>query len=175
MLRILQVIANNLGRGPATVRLPGSVPSPPGFRGRVILDPTRCVACGVCAYVCVSGAITGTNEDKAYAWQYEPGRCTFCARCVDHCTGRALSMESEPAPVYSRPGELNVLQRVPFPLCRSCGAPTRPLTEEFLTRAFDRVEEPVRELLSLCERCKRRRLQRNMLAAAAEDGKEQTQ
>lgn len=175
MLRILQVIANNLGRGPATVRLPGSVPSPAGFRGRVILDPARCLACGVCAYVCVSDAISGTNEEKGYAWKYEPGRCTFCARCLDHCTGHALSMDPKPAPVYAKPGELDVLHRVPFPVCRQCGAPTRPLTEELLRRAFDQVEEGVRELLSLCERCRRRRLQRNMFAAAAGDGKEQTQ
>ena len=172
MLRILRVIADNLERAPVTVRLPGSVPVPSGFRGRVILDPTRCLACGVCAYVCVSNAITGANEDKAYAWGYEPGRCTFCARCVDHCTGSALTMESIPVPVYSRLGELAMQQHVPFPACPGCGAPTRPLTEELLRRGFEYVEEDTRKLLRLCERCRRRRLQRNLIAAACEDSKE---
>ncbi len=62
MLGILKVIAGNAASAPATVRLPEHVPAPARFRGRVAIDPARCVACGTCAYVCVSDAITGRDE-----------------------------------------------------------------------------------------------------------------
>ena len=166
MLRILQVIAGNAAAAPATVRLPGTVPTPARFRGRVVLDPARCVACGTCAYVCVSGAVTGGDAGGGYAWAYEPGRCAFCARCLDHCIGGALSMEERAAPAYERPGELRLEVTVPFPRCVSCGAPTRPAPEVFLARAFPRVGPQTRELARRCERCRRREAQRGIAAAA---------
>lgn len=166
MLRILQVIAGNAASAPATVRLPDHVPAPARFRGRVLLEPARCVACGTCAYVCVSNAITGAELGAAYGWTYEPGRCAFCARCVDHCVGGALSMEEAAAPVYTRPGELRVEVRVPFPACVSCGAPTRPVTEALLRRAYAQVGGEARELARRCERCRRREVQRALGAGA---------
>ena len=169
MQQILRIISANLTKGPATVRLPESVPSPPGYRGQVVLDSTHCLACGICAYVCVSDAITGADEGSGYAWTYEPGRCTFCARCLDHCPGRALSMSPEPLPPYVRLGELGVRRLVAFPVCPDCGVPVRPATDELISRAFDHIKEDTRSLVRLCERCRRRRLQRSLFIAAAED------
>jgi formate hydrogenlyase subunit 6/NADH:ubiquinone oxidoreductase subunit I len=172
VLRILQVIAGNLARRPVTVPLPDAVPTPPGFRGRVVLDPARCLACGMCAYVCVSDAIVAADEAQGFGWAYEPGRCAFCARCEERCPGRALSMEPRPAPSYLRPGELAVRHRVPFPACPECGAAARPATEELLRLAFDHVTDETRELVRLCERCRRRRLQRSLAVALGTDPKE---
>jgi len=166
VFRILQVIRDNLAQGPATVRLPGSVPTTSGFRGRVVLDPARCIACGMCAYVCVSDAISGVNEEQAYGWGYDPGRCSFCARCLERCPGHALTMTPEPVPTYARQGELAAHQRVPFPPCAQCSAPVRPATEELLRLAFGHVTEELRELAHLCERCRRKRLQRSLAAGA---------
>ena len=165
MLRILRVINDNVARGPATVRLPASVPSPPGYRGRVVLDPARCLACGVCVYVCVTGAITGSEDSTACTWAYEPGRCTFCGRCLERCPGAALTMAAEPLPAYSRLGELGVRHLVPFPVCPDCGIPVRPVTEELIRHAFEQIKEDTRELMRRCERCRRRRFQRSLLAA----------
>jgi Fe-S-cluster-containing hydrogenase component 2 len=176
VLRILQVIAGNAASPPATVRLPGAVPVPPGFRGRVVLDARACLACGTCAYVCVSGAITGAEVEGGYGWAYEPGRCAFCARCLDHCIGGALSMERAAAPAYTRPGELRSEVRVPFPPCPACGALTRPATEAFLARAFAQVGPETRALARRCERCRRREVQRGVAAGvlgqAGRDGGE---
>jgi formate hydrogenlyase subunit 6/NADH:ubiquinone oxidoreductase subunit I len=172
VFRILQVIAENLSRAPATVRLPGAVPTPPGFHGRVLFEPSRCFGCGMCAYVCVSDAILARDREGGFAWEYEPGRCAFCARCVERCPGRALSMDGQPAPAYVRPGELAVRHQVPFPKCPDCGATTRPATEELLKLAFDDVTAETRELVRRCEKCRRRRLQRTLAAVAGEDPKE---
>jgi formate hydrogenlyase subunit 6/NADH:ubiquinone oxidoreductase subunit I len=164
MFRILAVIAGNVFQSPRTIRLPGSVPCPSEFRGAVMLDPALCLACGICSYVCVSEAITGAEQDKNYIWTYEPGRCTFCARCVDRCPGHALSMSAEPVPVYFKPGDLGILRLVPLPTCPHCGAPSRPVSEALLARAYDEVNQDIRQLARLCERC-RQHLQRKQFAA----------
>jgi formate hydrogenlyase subunit 6/NADH:ubiquinone oxidoreductase subunit I len=174
VFRILQVIRDNLSRPPATVRLPGAVPTPAGFHGPVLHDPSRCVACGLCAYVCVSDAILAGDRDGGFAWEYDPGRCAFCARCVERCPGHALRMDGRPAPAYTRPGELAVRHQVPFPSCPDCGAAARPATEELLKLAFDDVTTETRELLRRCERCRRRRVQRSLAAVAGEAPKEGT-
>jgi formate hydrogenlyase subunit 6/NADH:ubiquinone oxidoreductase subunit I len=168
VLRILNVIGKNVQEGPVAVKLPDSVPCPEGYRGGVAIDPAQCLACGTCAYVCVSNAITGGDEGANYIWTYEPGRCTFCARCVDHCPGNALSMEAKPVPSYFNFGELGVRQSVPLPLCVQCGAPVRPTTERFLNRAFSDVTQHIRESVQLCERCRRYRLQKNLFLSGTE-------
>lgn len=170
MFRILQVIGGNVVIPPATVRLPEAVPTPDRFRGLVTMDGSRCLACGVCAYVCVSNAITGAEVAGGYAWAYEPGQCAFCARCVDYCPGRALAMEGSAAPAYARPGELRREVRVAFPACPDCGNPRRPATDELLGRAFGQVSAEVRELALRCERCRRRMLQRSLARGAGLGG-----
>jgi hypothetical protein len=164
VLRILRVMNHNVAEGPVTVRLPASVSSPSGYRGSVALDPSRCLACRVCAYVCVSAAITAAEDGTAYAWAYEPARCTFCARCLERCPGAALTMAAEPLPPYLQVGQLAVRHQVPFPACPDCGTPTRPVTQELMHRAFAQVKEDAQELLRRCERCRRRRLQQSLLA-----------
>lgn len=174
MLKILKMIAGNMATDKATVRLPGSVPTPALFRGAVTMDPEKCIGCGMCSYVCVSNAITGAEQDKSYAWTYEPGRCTFCARCVDRCPAYALSMNSDQMPCYAHPGELNTEHLVQFRPCLECGAPVRFASDDILDRAFDHVKDETRELVRLCERCRRRRLQRNLIASAFVDNKKET-
>jgi hypothetical protein len=45
-------------------------------------------------------------------------------------------------------------------------------SEDFLKRAFDHVKDETRELVRLCERCRRRRLQRNLMPSVFFDNKE---
>jgi formate hydrogenlyase subunit 6 len=174
MLKILKLIAGNIAANVATIRLPGSVPTPALFRGAVTLNTEKCLGCGMCSYVCVSNAITGSEQAKAYAWAYEPGRCTFCARCVDRCPGHALSMDSNQVQCYEHPGELAAQHLVQFRSCAECGNPVRFASDELLERAFEHVKEETRELLRLCERCRRRRLQRHMMPGVFFDIKEKT-
>lgn len=175
MLKILRIIAANLTGPRATVPLPGSVPAPPAFRGAVTMNPEKCIGCGMCSYVCVSNAITGSDQGKTYAWAYDPGRCTFCARCFDRCPVHAIGMEPEALLSYERQGERNVVHTVQFKECPECGEPVRNASEEFLRQAFDHIKDETYELVRLCERCRRRRLQRSLIASAFEDNKEKAQ
>jgi formate hydrogenlyase subunit 6/NADH:ubiquinone oxidoreductase subunit I len=169
VLRILSVIANNFRHEPATVRLPETLPAPEGFRGAVVMDTSRCLACGMCSYVCISDAIQGAQQADGYEWRYKPGRCTFCGRCAERCPGHALTMDPKPVPAYSKSGELDVVHRVAFTKCPECGAPTRPVTEELISRAFAHANDEVRQLVHLCERCRRRRLQSRMKVTPEEE------
>ena len=162
MLRTIELIGGNLLSKRATVRLPDRVPPPAHFRGEVILQPANCLGCGMCAYVCVSNAITGTQQPESFAWSFEPSQCTFCARCVERCPGQALSMTPDTMKTYTRRGELRVEHVVAFPQCPECGGIVRPAAERLMRMAFDDMVDDARRLL-LCERCKRKHIQQNML------------
>ena len=163
-MKILKVIAENLGSKPAAVPLPESVPTPAGFHGRVLLDPGSCIGCGMCAYVCVSNAIVGKDQGGTYLWQYDAAACAFCGRCVERCPARALSQAAEPTPCYDRPGGLVVRHVVAFAPCLDCGEPTRQPTPGLLETAYPQMTEEQRDLLRRCERCRRKRLVRRMAA-----------
>jgi hypothetical protein len=77
-------------------------------------------------------------------------------------------------PAYERPGELSVCHLVPFPACPECGAPVRPVTPDLLARAFEHATEETEQRLRLCERCRRRQLQRGMVPASFERPEERS-
>jgi len=160
MLGILKILTGNLVQGPATLRFPEQAPVPPGLRGLVRMQPERCLACGMCAYVCVSAAVSGADRVTEYEWHYDPGKCTFCARCADRCPGRAIALEEAPPPSYRASGELAVTLRVPYPACPQCGKPASNFTEEWLGQAFRQVGGETREVLRLCPACRRKRTQK---------------
>lgn len=162
-MNIFQILAENLRRGPVTLRLPARVAPPDDFRGAVHLEPERCVGCATCAYVCTSGAIEVTGYDGGYEWAYEPGRCTFCGRCVPSCPTQALAMASERPPVHSHPAELQQVHRLDYPLCPECGRPAQPVNDLVLARAFVEISEEVRAWSRLCERCRGRHHQPALL------------
>jgi formate hydrogenlyase subunit 6/NADH:ubiquinone oxidoreductase subunit I len=127
----------------------------------------------MCAYVCVSESVTGASDETQYHWRYEPGRCTFCARCVDRCPADALSMSAESPPVYSRPGELDTRHAVPFPPCKVCGKPTRPTPETMKGWVAENIQDEAQHLYGLCDRCRRLHYQTAMKSMMSGTPKEE--
>jgi formate hydrogenlyase subunit 6/NADH:ubiquinone oxidoreductase subunit I len=158
-VNIWTIIRGNARKAPQTLRYPDRPQPADRFRGLVTIDASKCLTCGICDYVCVSGAITVTRHTLDCDWRYDPGRCTFCGRCVDHCPGEALGHDPERAPAYAVHGALDTAARVSYPPCPVCGRPSLPFDERLLARAHEQVTDELRERARLCDRCRIRRSQ----------------
>jgi ferredoxin len=174
-MNIFQLIANNLGSGPITLRFPKRVPTPERLRGRVQLNPDRCIGCATCAYVCASSAIEVRDDVIACEWEYDAARCAFCGRCADLCPTHALAMEAGRPPVYRQRGALRVAHRITYPRCTECGQPATPVSDLILARAYDEISAAVREWSGLCARCRQRRdrlvlVETALTARSSQDG-----
>lgn len=108
-MNILRLVLQNLRQGTASYRLPHTHECTSNqYRGLIQNNPDGCVGCGACAYVCPTAAIVVGKTPANYTWSYEPGKCTFCGRCIDRCKPGSLSMESKLPPLYAKAGELDV-------------------------------------------------------------------
>jgi len=154
-VNVIRLLLDNLRQGPATVRLPENVPTGPGYRG-LVTHENGCIGCGICAYVCAPGAIEIRRDLASYDWIYEPGKCTFCARCMLDCPVHALTMSAGSPPPYSRPGELRAAVTLPYPVCPVCGRPALPSSELVLDRVFGTATDDIREWSALCTDCRRK-------------------
>ncbi|MFU0826206.1 MAG: NAD(P)H-quinone oxidoreductase subunit I [Lachnoclostridium sp.] len=66
-------------------------------RGRVEIDISKCIYCGLCQRRCPTGAI---KVDKAAAtWSIDRLKCIQCNYCNEVCPKKCLSMDNE----YTKP------------------------------------------------------------------------
>ena len=169
-MNILKLILGNTGNRVVTNRFPERVPPPPDFRGPVQIDTSKCIGCGICAYVCTDGSIKMIDHSTGYEWHYDPGLCTFCERCVYFCPVDALSMQREAAPSYTRREDVKQVHTMEYPLCPECGRPTFPVSEQLMANIFGKMTDDMRNWIRLCDRCRRRSYQR-ILKDSFKEGK----
>lgn len=153
---IFNLITNNLVQKAHTRRPAAQVPVPEGFRGELIHDAGRCVACGTCAYVCSPSAIDyDRSQSGSVTWEYQLLKCTFCGRCVDYCPTHALSFKRSPAEPLHTPSLTQ--HTIAYQHCPRCGEPVIPLPQVVLEERYGgTVPEGIAELNKLCERCRKR-------------------
>lgn len=85
-------VAKSLFEKPNTRRYPDvAVSLPEGFRGRQVLDPERCISCGLCSRDCPSGAIKMTEFGTRILPVFLLDRCVFCYQCAESCPRNAIS------------------------------------------------------------------------------------
>jgi formate hydrogenlyase subunit 6/NADH:ubiquinone oxidoreductase subunit I len=75
------------------VKINPPIPTPPGFRGKIIYDKEKCIGCKLCKNVCPCGAIQYKEKDKKI--KIYLSRCCFCSQCNDVCPTKCLSMSDE--------------------------------------------------------------------------------
>ena len=155
-MNIFNILKGNISGGPETMPFPARKVPAAAYRGPVCIDPAKCLACGICDYVCVSRAITVTPAEGGCEWTYDPGRCTYCGRCADHCPGGAITQQADRGDAYSGSGAQHVAVAVEYPECPECGGPATPFSEDVLSTAFSEVSAELRERVHLCEKCRRR-------------------
>ncbi|MDH7509718.1 MAG: 4Fe-4S binding protein [Methanolinea sp.] len=94
-------------RKPATRRYPSVAPkSTPLTRGRVSIDPSRCISCGMCMKKCPSGAICVRKEEKT--WSIDRLKCIVCNCCVEVCPVHCLTMDTSYFPCVTEHRAIDV-------------------------------------------------------------------
>lgn len=70
---------------------------PPGLKGHIENDMTKCILCGICQKTCPADAIT--VDRAAGTWSINRFRCVQCASCTRACPKQSLTM----LPTYQTP------------------------------------------------------------------------
>ena len=92
LFTIFKDIAWNLVRTPATRKYPFEKrPEFEGTRGKLVIEESKCIYCGICARKCPSNALVVTRKPDQ-SWQFDRFRCILCAACVEACPKKCLRM-----------------------------------------------------------------------------------
>lgn len=100
-----QELARSLMSKPATVLYPlERLETPERFRGRLILDTSTCMLCGLCARDCPGDVIKvvrrrieredGKKELVGHL-EFEMDRCIFCGQCAESCNSNSITFTNE--------------------------------------------------------------------------------
>ena len=92
-----RTVLKSLFSRPATVKYPfGPVISREKSRGRLNIDISKCIFCGICQKKCPTAALTVSRQAKK--WRIARMRCIICGNCVEVCPKKCLSLENRYTP-----------------------------------------------------------------------------
>ena len=137
-------------------------------RGLVILDPDKCIACGICSEVCPPRVISLNESDGVFTWEYTPADCTFCKLCVRSCPSEALSQEADRPSREAQDAAPTRMGSIPIPPCASCGKPYMPAPPAVLGVLFGSVAQQSglpSVSLGVCPACRKRTVAASLSAS----------
>lgn len=102
MFDMITNIFRNLASKPATRNYPIQRREPfSRTRGKIDIDISNCVFCGLCSRKCPSNAIVVNRAEKF--WELDPFKCIICGECVTGCPKKCISMDGHyNTPVYNK-------------------------------------------------------------------------
>ena len=82
---------------PVTVEFPFKpLKLPPGFRGKVTMQPELCLGCGLCVRDCPTLALEIERSDKRnFRIRYKPAQCAYCGQCELSCHRGAIRLTND--------------------------------------------------------------------------------
>jgi formate hydrogenlyase subunit 6/NADH:ubiquinone oxidoreductase subunit I len=162
MLRFLKILASNLAKGPSTDAFPAApAHTPARYRGRITMEPEKCVGCGVCAHVCPADAIHITQVDGpegavGYKYSVWHNTCCQCGSCAHFCPTGAIRNTNDWHISHLQKDKYNMAEHhfVPYLRCTGCGNPIRILPPELATRIYAHHPVDMSETIKLCPTCR---------------------
>lgn len=95
--KIIPELLRHLFKREATVTYPKEpFPTPEGFRGKLYVNPKKCVGCKMCQRDCPAQAIEVVKVgEKQFKHVIYMDRCVSCGQCVESCPTDTLYFTSE--------------------------------------------------------------------------------
>ena len=173
MSNFLKVLFRNFLQGPSTDPYPvGETFTPDRLRGKVVIDPEKCVGCGVCKNSCVAGAIDiSPKKDKSgYTITVWRNSCCLCASCRHYCPTGAITLTNDWHHAHEQSEKYDLVEKhtIDFEPCLECGELIRPLPDHLAKKVYasntDIEQDRVRHL---CPKCRRIEEARRIAAKTA--------
>lgn len=130
---------------------------PENLRGRLEIDPYKCIGCGSCLRTCPSRLIEIKDIDDKRFVMFHTGRCIYCGRCASSCPERAIRITHEFELATDNKEDLETQIRIEMQKCLECGKPFLPINmlNKQIEKLQDKSEEQINKL-KLCGECKKK-------------------
>ncbi|MCS7203705.1 MAG: 4Fe-4S dicluster domain-containing protein [Thermodesulfovibrio sp.] len=131
--------------------------SPPeNLRGRLEVDPNRCIGCGSCVRTCPSRLISIENLEAEKVVKFSAGRCIYCGRCAQLCPEKAVKITHEFELATDNKNDLEILIKIKMAKCIICGKPFISLNmlNKQIEKLREKNEEEIKKL-KVCLECKK--------------------
>lgn len=108
---LLNAIIDAVIAKPDTVSYPfGKLELPEGYRGAIVIDPDKCIGCGLCVRDCPTGALQLEKKSRdEFILTHYPARCAYCGQCEDSCRHGAIGHSNALVGATTKPRELVVV------------------------------------------------------------------
>lgn len=108
---LLHAIIDAVIASPDTVGYPfGELVLPEGYRGAIVIDPDKCIGCGICVRDCPTGALQLEKKSRdEFKLIHYPARCAYCGQCEDSCRHGAIGHSNALVGATTKPRELVVV------------------------------------------------------------------
>lgn len=135
------------------------VTPPENLRGRLEIDPNKCIGCGSCVRTCPSRLITIKNYKDERIVMFSSGRCIYCGRCATACPEKAICITHEYELATDNKNDLEIVIKIKMVKCIVCGKPFTSLNilNKQIERLQDKNEEQINKL-KICAECKKKKI-----------------